>query len=131
MATLAGQRASFTWALNQYNLAEDADTKTLNAKRMAKVIEKAPENGFAVEQITQKQPYPEAEVAQFLNRPELTEVPPGTHKPCRKTSTARFPYTHPIRQGFSFKSGRGFALDLRSIRSVRKRHVSRYSTAYR
>jgi hypothetical protein len=27
MATLAGQRAQFTWALNQYNLAEDAERK--------------------------------------------------------------------------------------------------------
>ena len=36
MATLAGQRAQFTWALNQYNLAEDSETRTRFAKRMAK-----------------------------------------------------------------------------------------------
>jgi hypothetical protein len=27
MATLAGQRAQFTWALNQYNLSEDPETR--------------------------------------------------------------------------------------------------------
>src|SRR3954469_16612477 len=41
--------------------------------------------------------------------PELTEVPPGTHKLCRKTSPARFPYSRPIRHCFPFKAGRGFA----------------------
>jgi cytochrome b561 len=38
MATLAGQRAQFTWALNQYNLAEDAEKKAYFAQRMAKYI---------------------------------------------------------------------------------------------
>jgi len=28
MATLARQRAQFTWALNQYNLSEDPETRT-------------------------------------------------------------------------------------------------------
>ena len=27
MATLAGQRAQFTWALNQYNITDDPDEK--------------------------------------------------------------------------------------------------------
>jgi hypothetical protein len=31
MATLAGQRAQFTWALNQYNLAEDAEKQAYYA----------------------------------------------------------------------------------------------------
>jgi hypothetical protein len=32
MATLAGQRAQFTWALNQYNLSEDPETRAKFAK---------------------------------------------------------------------------------------------------
>jgi hypothetical protein len=52
MATLAGQRAQFTWALNQYNLAEDPETRTHFAKRMAKYIAAAPSNNFAADQIT-------------------------------------------------------------------------------
>ena len=52
MATLAGQRAQFTWALNQYNLSEDPDTRTHFAKRMAKYIAAAPTNGFTADQIT-------------------------------------------------------------------------------
>ena len=66
MATLGGQRAQFTWALNQYNLAEDAEKKAYFAKRMAKYIASAPANGFTVEQVTQGQLYPAAEVAQYL-----------------------------------------------------------------
>jgi hypothetical protein len=66
MATLAGQRAQFTWALNQYNLAEDADKQAYYARRMAKYIAAAPANGFTVEQVTQGQLYPAAEVAQYL-----------------------------------------------------------------
>ena len=66
MATLAGQRAQFTWALRQYNLAEDAERKAFFARRMAKYIANAEVNGFTVEQITQGQLYPIAEVAQFL-----------------------------------------------------------------
>jgi T5orf172 domain len=66
MATLAGQPTQFTWALNQYNLAEDAEKKAHFAKRMAKYIAAAPANGFTVEQVTQGQLYPTAEVAQYL-----------------------------------------------------------------
>ena len=66
MATLAGQRAQFTWALNQYNLAEDAEKQAYYARRMAKYIAAAPTNGFTVEQVTQGQLYPAGEVAQYL-----------------------------------------------------------------
>ena len=75
MATLAGQRATFTWALNQYNLAEDAQTRALNAKRMAKPIAAAPANGFTVEEVTQGQNYPVAEVQQCLDDPNLQSEP--------------------------------------------------------
>jgi hypothetical protein len=67
MATLAGQRAQFTWALRQYNLAEDIDRQGFYARRMARYIANAPANGFTVEEVTQGQPYPVAEVALYLN----------------------------------------------------------------
>ncbi|HEY7578298.1 MAG TPA: GIY-YIG nuclease family protein [Acetobacteraceae bacterium] len=79
MATLAGQRAQFTWALNQYNLAEDDEKQAFYAQRKAKYIAAAPDNGFTVEQVAQSQPYPAAEVEQYLHRPgsdigpEITE----------------------------------------------------------
>ena len=79
MATLAGQRAQFTWALNQYNLADDAERKALYAQRMAKYIASAPNNGFTVEHVTQGQLYPAAEVERYLNSadsdvgPEVSE----------------------------------------------------------
>jgi hypothetical protein len=76
MATLSGQRAQFTWALNQYNLAEDVDKKAYYAKRMAKYIAAAPANGFTEEQVTQGQLYPAAEVAQYLATAN-TDADPG------------------------------------------------------
>jgi hypothetical protein len=76
MATLPGQRASFTWALNQYNLAEDEDKKKHFARLMAKYVANAPANGFAVEQVTQGQLYPDAEVAKYIQNPTL-EAEPG------------------------------------------------------
>jgi hypothetical protein len=66
MATLAGQRAQFTWALNQYNITDDPDEKDKFARRMAKYIAAAPSNGFTVEQVTQKQSYPATEVGKYL-----------------------------------------------------------------
>ncbi len=57
MATLAGQRAQFTWALNQYNLTEDAEEQASYAQRMAKYIAAAPNNGFTVEEVTQGRPW--------------------------------------------------------------------------
>jgi hypothetical protein len=55
MATLAGQRAQFTYALNQYNLSEDPQTRAKFAKTMAKYIAAAPANGFTVDEVTQGQ----------------------------------------------------------------------------
>jgi hypothetical protein len=80
MATLAGQRAQFTWALNQYNLAEGPEQKAHFANRMAKYIAAAPANGFAVQDVTQGQIYPAAEVNQYVNEPESepeTEISEG------------------------------------------------------
>ena len=73
MATLAGQRAQFTWALNQYNLSEDPETRAKFAKRMAKYIAAAPANGFTIDQVTQGQMYPASEVHQYLNDPSVDD----------------------------------------------------------
>jgi hypothetical protein len=66
MPTLPGQRAQFTWALNQYNIAEDEGRRAYFAQRMAKYIANAQTNGFTIEQVTQGQLYPEAEVAKYV-----------------------------------------------------------------
>jgi hypothetical protein len=66
MTTLSGQRAQFTWALNQYNLAEDADKRAFYARRMAKYLVAAPASGFTAEQVTQGQLYPVSDVEQYL-----------------------------------------------------------------
>lgn len=79
MATLPGQRAQVTWALNQYNQADDAETRTEFVRAMAKVIADAPKNGFTVEQVTKGQNYPVVEVNQYIDdagrlvAPELSE----------------------------------------------------------
>ncbi|MGH7916754.1 MAG: GIY-YIG nuclease family protein [Candidatus Binataceae bacterium] len=70
MATLPGQRAQFTWALHQYNLAQGPEQKAHFAKRMARYITAAPACGFTVEDVTQGQDYPAADVSQYLNAPE-------------------------------------------------------------
>lgn len=75
MANLAGQRAQFTWALNQYNLAEDVERKAFFAKRMARYIAAAPGHGMTVEQVTQGQNYPAVEVVQYLDAPDLGAEP--------------------------------------------------------
>ncbi len=76
MPTLPGQRAQFTWALRQYNLAEDAEKKADFARRMARYIAAAPANGFTVEQVTQGQLYPAAEVARYIDSAG-TDTDPG------------------------------------------------------
>jgi T5orf172 domain len=75
MTTLAGQRAQFTWALNQYNLAEDAEKQAHFAKVMARYIANTPANGFTVEQVTQGQVYP-ADVTQYVSTAGA-DVSPG------------------------------------------------------
>jgi hypothetical protein len=80
MATLAGQRAQFTWALNQYNLSEDPENRTKFAKRMPKYIAAAPSYGAAPDQITRDKNYPAAEVAQYLNDPGVDAEPDISEK---------------------------------------------------
>src|SRR5258708_24650360 len=85
MATLAGQRAQFTWALNQYNLSEDPDTRARFAKRMAKYIAAAPANGFTVDQVTQGQIYPSSEVDQYIHDPGVNDDPGITEEQAIRT----------------------------------------------
>jgi hypothetical protein len=66
--SLAGQRAQFTWALNQYNVAETTEQKTRFAKRMALIIQRAPSLDFTKEQVVNGQVYP-PEVDQYLQAP--------------------------------------------------------------
>ena len=48
MATMAGQRAQFTYALNQYNRFDDPDTRRKFVQAMAKVIADAPIAGSSI-----------------------------------------------------------------------------------
>lgn len=77
MATLAGQRATFTWALNRYNSTDDVDRRTKFVKQMAKTIATAPSNGFTIEEVTQGQSYPALEVEKYLRDPAAVAVEPG------------------------------------------------------
>ena len=85
MATLAGQRAQFTWALNQYNLSEDPETRAKFAKRMAKYIAGAPANGSTVDQVTQGQIYPSSEVDQYIHDPGVNDDPGITEEQAIRT----------------------------------------------
>jgi hypothetical protein len=49
MATLPGQRATFTWALREYNKTEDPDQRAKFAKNMANALDKALELGVSKE----------------------------------------------------------------------------------
>jgi hypothetical protein len=99
MATLAGQRAQFTWALNQYNLAEDADTRAKFAKRMAKYITAAPANGFTVDEVTQGQIYPASEVEQYIGNTNGDEDPGITEEQAIRTVEETVDTADVIRKG--------------------------------
>src|SRR3954451_24674331 len=66
MANLAGQRANYTWAVNQYNLAEDDVKREDCAKRIAKYLKASLEAGFTIKEITRDIPYPVAEVEKYM-----------------------------------------------------------------
>jgi hypothetical protein len=100
MATLAGQRAQFTWSLNQYNLAEDAGTRAKFAKRMAKYIAAAPANGFIVDEVTQGQIYPASEVEQYIRNPGADDEDPGiTEEQAIRTVEEAVDTTDVVRDG--------------------------------
>jgi hypothetical protein len=87
MATLPGQRAQFTWALNQYNRSDDPDTRKRFVRAMAKYIAAAPSNGFTVEQVTQGQSYP------------VTEDPGITEEQAQRTVEATVDSSDVVRIG--------------------------------
>jgi hypothetical protein len=99
MATLAGQRAQFTWALNQYNLAEDAETRTHFARRLAKYIVDAPSHGFTAEQIIRDKNYPAAEVAQYLHDPSIAAEPDISEEQAIRTVEAAVDTSNVTRLG--------------------------------
>jgi T5orf172 domain len=83
MATLGGQRTQFTWALNQYNSTEDPKDREKFARRMAKYLSAAPENGFTPEQVSQGKNYP-AEVNDYFADPNLPSEPDITEQQAAK-----------------------------------------------
>jgi hypothetical protein len=97
--SLAGQRAQFTWALNQYNLSEDPETRAKFAKRMAKYIAAAPQNGFTVDEVTQGQMYPVSEVHQYINDPSVNDDPGITEEQAIKTVEETVDTTDVVREG--------------------------------
>jgi hypothetical protein len=99
MATLAGQRAQFTWSLNQYNLAEDAETRAKYAKRMAKYVAEAPTNGFTVDEVTQGQIYPASEVDQYISDASTDEDPGITEEQAIKRVEEAVDTTDVVRKG--------------------------------
>jgi hypothetical protein len=99
MATLAGQRAQFTWALNQYYLAEDSETRSKFARRMAKYIAAAPANGFTVEEVTQGQVYPSSEIEQYIHDPTLNDEPGITEEQAIRTVEEAVDTTDVVRKG--------------------------------
>ena len=99
MATLAGQRAQFTYALNQYNLAEDPETRTQWAKRMAKYIAAAPSHGFTADQITRDKNYPAAEVAQYIGDPSIAAEPDISEEQALRTVEAAVDISSVMRIG--------------------------------
>jgi hypothetical protein len=103
MATLPGQRASFTYYLNRYNKSEDGSVRTDAIKWMAKYIYDAPANGFTVEQVTQGQSYPVAEVQKYLNVGPSLEPAPLTEQQAENIVQATVDSTdvHRIGEGAS------------------------------
>jgi hypothetical protein len=59
MATLGGQRGTFTWALGQYNKSDDPEQKTKWAKTMAKALSNAQVLGVTIDAIAQNKDYPD------------------------------------------------------------------------
>lgn len=99
MATLAGQRAQFTWALNQYNIKDDSDEKDKFARRMAKYITSAAAHGLTIEKVIQKQSCPAAEVAKYLNEPSATAEPDRSEEKAIQSLATKVDITDVIREG--------------------------------
>jgi T5orf172 domain-containing protein len=99
MATLAGQRAQFTWALNQYNVTDDPDEKDRFARRMAKYIASAPMHGFTVEEVTQKQSYPAAEVTKYITEASVLAEPDISEESAIHSLATKVDVSDVVREG--------------------------------
>ncbi len=99
MATLGGQRAQFTWALNQYNITDDPDEKDKFARRMARYIASAATHGFTVEEVTQKQSYPAAEVEKYLTEITATTDPEISEENAIQSLATKVDISDVIREG--------------------------------
>ncbi|MFY9894364.1 MAG: GIY-YIG nuclease family protein [Xanthobacteraceae bacterium] len=99
MATLGGQRAQFTWALNQYNITDDPDEKDKFARRMARYIASAATHGFTVEEVTQKQSYPAAEVEKYLTEITTTADPEISEENAIQSLATKVDISDVIREG--------------------------------
>jgi hypothetical protein len=99
MAVLTGQRAQFTWALNQYNTTDDPSKCDQFVRRMAQYIKNAPANGFTAEQITQGQSYPADEVYAVLNDPNLSSEPDVSESQAQESLVEAVDSSSVIRKG--------------------------------
>ena len=75
MNRLAGQKAQFTWALNEYNKEDETDVRTRFARLMAYRIKAAAALGFTSDQVIAGKSYPAEEVNRHLIDPELAVEP--------------------------------------------------------
>jgi T5orf172 domain len=75
MVALAGQRAQFTWALNEYNKTDDEAAREKYVRHMAAAIRNSVAAGFKKEQITRDKNYPADKVEQVMATLDLTLEP--------------------------------------------------------
>jgi T5orf172 domain len=80
MVALAGQRAQFTWALNEYNKTDDPGVRSKFVRHIAASIRNAKSAGFTKEQVTRDKSYPAEEVEAAvetlgpMGEPDVTEI---------------------------------------------------------
>lgn len=68
-------RGEFTFSLKRYRAAQDEATQKKYLRRMAKYIAEGQKLGFTIEQITQDQDYPVAEVTRYAEDPTIATDP--------------------------------------------------------
>lgn len=98
MATLAGQRAKFTLALNQYNLTDDEVVRANAVEKMARCIRDARTNGLTAEAVTQGQSYPD-EVRNAALRVSSEPLSEESEEAAEKILESRVDASDVIREG--------------------------------
>jgi T5orf172 domain len=68
-------RGEFTFSLRRHQAAQDEAARKKYLRRIAKYINQGQKLGFTVEQITQGQNYPAAEVSQYAEDPSISTDP--------------------------------------------------------